>query len=402
MPRIAFIRQKYTDFGGAERFAAATLDTLMEHGARLSVIARNWCHQPGVEAIQINPFHLGRLWRDLGFARAACRAVKQRGFDLVQSHERLPCCDIYRAGDGVHREWLRQRQRMLGIGGRLALLISPYHRYVRAAERRVFTSPRLRAVICNSEMVREEILAHFGPVDARLEVIYNSVDLERFSPSLRVQAGAELRTGLAIPKHSLVFLFVGSGYERKGLAQVLRALQSLPSHCYLVVVGKDRHALRYKRLARRLGVSRRVHFAGAQLDTAPYYGCADVFVMPTLYDPFPNVVLEAMASGLPVVTSLKCGAVDLIRDGQNGYLCDALDVQGLAWRMRQLLDPGTRMRMGKASRDLVCGWTAKQMAGRLLGLYEDLLGSIHAPQASVIGSGDAPIKTQEAQPDRSE
>jgi UDP-glucose:(heptosyl)LPS alpha-1,3-glucosyltransferase len=154
---------------------------------------------------------------------------------------------------------------------------------------------------------------------------------------------------------------------------VLRALKQLPLHCYLVVVGKDRHARRYERLARRLGVSARVRFVGAQEDTTPYYGAADAFVLPTLYDPFPNVVLEAMASGLPVVTSRKCGAVDLIRDGENGYICDALDVEGLTWRMRELLDYTVRERLGYASRKLVEDWTAEQMAGRLLGLYRELL-----------------------------
>lgn len=373
-PRIALIRQKYTSFGGAERFAAAALEALVESGARLSVIARHWRHQPGVEAVKVNPFHIGRLWRDRGFAKAACEVVEERGFDLVQSHERLTCCDIYRAGDGVHREWLRQRRRTLSVPGRLAQLLSPYHRHVRSAERQVFSSPRLRAVICNSEMVRQEISDYFDPQDVRLEVIYNAVDLERFSPLLRSRFRQALLAELAIPERSLVYLFVGSGYERKGLAQVLSALKRLPLHCYLVVVGKDRHARRYERLARRLGVSARVRFAGPQEDTAPYYGAADAFVLPTLYDPFPNVVLEAMASGLPVVTSRKCGAVDLIRDGENGYVCDALDVDGLAWRMRELLDNGIRERLGYASRNLVEGWTAEQMVERLLGLYRGLLG----------------------------
>lgn len=373
-PRIALIRQKYTSFGGAERFAAAALEALVEQGARLSVITRNWRHQPGVETVKVNPFYVGRLWRDRGFARMACTVVDKRGFDLVQSHERLPCCDIYRAGDGVHREWLRQRGRALSLAGRLVQFLSPYHRHVRAAERRVFTSPRLQAVICNSEMVRQEIQDHFGPIKARLEVIYNAVDLDRFSPLLRSRFRQALLAELAIPERSLMYLFVGSGYARKGLAQVLRALKQLPLHCYLVVVGKDRHIRRYERLARRLGVSARVRFVGAQEDTAPYYGAADAFVLPTLYDPFPNVVLEAMASGLPVITSQKCGAVDLIRDGENGYVCDALDVDGLTWRMRELLDNRARERLGYASRKLVEKWTAEQMAGRLFGLYRELLG----------------------------
>lgn len=373
-PRIALIRQKYTSFGGAERFVAGVLDALVQSGARLSVIARHWQHQPGVESIKVKPFFVGRLWRDRSFARQACRVVEERGFDLVQSHERLACCDIYRAGDGVHREWLRQRARTLSLLGRLLQWLSPYHRYVCAAERRVFTSPRLRAVICNSEMVRQEILDHFGALDdVRLEVIYNAVDLNRFTPLLRSRFRQKMLNELVIPERSQVYLFVGSGFARKGLAQALRALSRLPLHCYLVVVGRDRHVRRYERLSRRLGVESRVRFVGPQEDTTPYYGAADALVLPTLYDPFPNVVLEAMASGLPVVTSLKCGAVDLIRDGENGFLCDALDVEGLAWRMRELLDPKLRDRLAFGSRSLVEGWTAEQMSARLMQLYRDLL-----------------------------
>ncbi|APZ43535.1 glycosyltransferase family 4 protein [Acidihalobacter ferrooxydans] len=372
-PRIALIRQKYTNFGGAERFAAAALAALIERGARLAVVARAWQHQPGVEIIKVDPFHIGRLWRDRSFAKAACNVIAQREFDLVQSHERLTCCDIYRAGDGVHAEWLRQRARILSPIGRVLQFLSPYHRYVRKAERALFTSGRLRAVICNSDMVRQEIIERFGEIDARIEIVYNAVDLERFSPLLRSRFRQSMLTELQLPERSLVYLFVGSGYARKGLAQALRALSQMPLHCYLVVVGKDRRLRRYRQLARRIGVEARVRFVGAVDDTTPYYGCADVFVLPTLYDPFPNVILEAMACALPVITSRKCGAVDLLRDGENGFVCDALDVDGLAWRMRELLDARAREKLGFAARNLLEGWNAALMADRLLSLYRDVL-----------------------------
>lgn len=372
-PRIVLIRQRYTRFGGAERFVAGALDSLAARGARLSVVTRRWEHQPGVEVIGVNPFHIGRLWRDWGFARAACRVVEQRGFDLVQSHERLACCDIYRAGDGVHRVWLRRREAAGGWRTRLGQWLNPYHRYVLRAEKRLFSSPRLKVVICNSRMVRDEIVECFGLPEDRIEVIYNAVDLNRFTPMLRTQHRRGQREQLGVPESAMVYLFVGSGFERKGLDTAIRALASLPSHCCLVVVGKDRAARRYRRLAHALGLAKRVFFAGPQVDTAPFYGMADALVLPTLYDPFPNVVLEALASGLPVIVSDSCGAVDIIRDGENGFVCPAADVEALVARMRRLMDVDLRARWMVVSRSLVERWHADEMTARLLALYRRVL-----------------------------
>ena len=371
--RMALIRQRYTHYGGAERFVAGALDALAQQGAQLVVIAREWQPQPGITWLPANPFYLGRRWRDRSFSRRACQWVKQGNFDLVQSHERLDCCDIYRAGDGVHREWLRQRARTLGIVGRFGQWLSPYHRYILRAERNLFTSQHLRAVICNSAMVRDEISAHFGPIPARIEVIYNAVDIQRFSPTLRLTQRTRILSELSIPETATVFLFVGSGFARKGLATTLRALAGLPRQAHLLVVGRDRHAHRYQRLARRLGVWSRVRFLGQQRDAAPFYGAADALVLPTLYDPFPNVILEAMACALPVITSFKCGAIDWIHDGENGFICTAQDVAGVAARMRLLLDMEYRERIGKAGLALVENRSIKKMAQQLLNLYADLL-----------------------------
>ena len=116
-----------------------------------------------------------------------------------------------------------------------------------------------------------------------------------------------------------------------------------------------------------------MHLVGRQADVRPWYGAADALVLPTLYDPFANVVLEAMASGLPVVTSLKCGAVDLIDSGRNGLLCDALDVPALAAHMEHLCDRRARERIGHAGRETVLPLSLDRMAGELMALYRALL-----------------------------
>jgi UDP-glucose:(heptosyl)LPS alpha-1,3-glucosyltransferase len=389
--RLALIRQRYTPYGGAERFVARALEALRHKGVAVTVIARQWKDgeaadggpaQDGepaaradarTELLRCDPFYLGRLWRDASFARVACRAVAAHAFDLVQSHERIACCDIYRAGDGVHAQWLDNRRRALGVWARLGIALNPYHAYVLRAERLLFSSRRLRAVICNSRMVAAEIRARFGVPEALLHVIYNGVDLDAFHPRLRERHRAAMRARLGFADTDMLYLMVGSGFERKGVPQLLEAFTRLRAeNARLLIVGADRRTRALRRRAAALGVGDRVVFAGPQRDVEPWYGAADCFVLPTLYDPFPNAALEAMAAGLPVITSASCGAAELIEEGQSGFVCDALDVGALAGRMRDM-DPASARSMGERARAAVAGLGSAAMADRLVQLYDSLL-----------------------------
>jgi UDP-glucose:(heptosyl)LPS alpha-1,3-glucosyltransferase len=372
MLKLALIRQRYAHDGGAERFVSRALEALRSRDVRLTLITREWRGGEGFEVITCNPFYLGRLWRDWSFARAVCRRLEKESFDLVQSHERISCCDVYRAGDGVHREWLRQRARTQGALGRFATALNPYHYYVKAAEKRLFGSVRLKAVICNSKMVKDEIRNHFGVAEEKLRVIYSGVDTRVFHPDLKRHRAA-VRAQYVIPEDATLFLFVGSGFARKGVSTLLEAMARLSAGTYLLVVGHDKNLEKYRARAQRLGLGSRVQFTGRQADAKPFYGAADGLVLPTLYDPFPNVALEAMASGVPVITSSKCGAAELIRDGENGFVCDALDSIALSERMRLLADREKGERIGKAARDTVAGLHLETMSDKLLELYGSLL-----------------------------
>jgi UDP-glucose:(heptosyl)LPS alpha-1,3-glucosyltransferase len=315
------------------------------------------------------------LWRDRSFAKAACRELAKPDYGLVQSHERIPCCDLYRAGDGVHREWLQQRARLRGSRSGFLTRLSPYHRYLLDAEKRLFQSERLKIVICNSQMVATEIQTHFGLPAERLRVIHNGVDTDRFHPGLKNQYRTCCRDQWGIAEEVPLFLFLGSGFERKGLGASLSALARLPAPAHLLIVGKDRHTKHYRKEAQRLGISQRVTFAGAQSDPRPFYAAADAFLLPTLYDPFPNVCLEAMACGLPIITSSKSGTQDILRQGENGYVLDALDISALADTLSALLEPTLRTSIGQAARKTVEPMSFERMADEYLALYEGLIES---------------------------
>jgi UDP-glucose:(heptosyl)LPS alpha-1,3-glucosyltransferase len=370
-PRIALVRGRYDPSGGAERFVASAMAALESLGVATTLVTRSWPDHDG-SAIVLDPFHVGSLWRDRGFAAAVCAELKRRRFDLVQSHERIACCDVYRAGDGVHAEWLAQRVRVQSPLAAFATRMSPHHRYLVAAESALFTSARLRAVICNSEMVRREIAQRFGTSLDKLVLIRNAVDAAMFNPGLRVEMRSAVRQQLAIPEQANVALHVGSGFERKGVAGFLAALARAAGAPWGIVVGRDKRAARYAELARRLGLAPRVRFVGSVSDVRPYYAAADSFVLATLYDPFPNAALEAMASGLPLVTTSHCGAAEMVTEGESGFVRDALDIAGLAGVLGGL-DPATAARMGANARDAVASLTPELMAREYLALYQRLL-----------------------------
>ena len=156
------------------------------------------------------------------------------------------------------------------------------------------------------------------------------------------------------------------------MAAVLEALARVAAKPWGIVVGKDKRAARYVALAARLGIAARVRFVGTVSDVRPYLAAADSFLLATLYDPFPNAALEAMASGLAIVTTPHCGAAELVAEGENGFVRDALDIAGLAAALARL-DPACAARMGARARESVAGLTPAAMAAEYLALYERLL-----------------------------
>ncbi|MGY5954803.1 glycosyltransferase family 4 protein [Kosakonia sp. BK9b] len=370
--RLAIVRQKYRPDGGAERFVSRALSALSNQDLELNVITREWQGEKQDDwHIHIcDPFKWGRISRERGFAQAARALWQQQQFDIVQSHERIPGCDIYRAGDGVHRRWLLQRTRILP-GWRARMLMNDrYHRYVMNAEREMYQAPELKAVICNAAMIKQEIIEDFAVDAEKIHVIYNSIDSTRFTPGDSAHRAA-LRQKLDLPSNAVVFCFVGSGFERKGLASAIQAIAGTPA--YLIVVGQDKAEKRYRALAATLGCEKQIRFLGMQKETLPYYQASDALLLPTLYDPFPNVILEAMACGLPVITSKSCGGAEFIAQGENGFVCDALDITALKASVTAIPLLEKNYNMGMAARKKVMDATPERLSSQLISLYKNFM-----------------------------
>lgn len=370
--RLALVRQKYRPDGGAERFVARALEALENQDLDLNVITREWQGDidPNWHIHLCDPAKWGRVSRERGFANAAREIWQKEKFDIVQSHERIAGCDIYRAGDGVHRRWLLQRSRIMPAWRSKLLLADRFHRYVMRAEQEMYAAPELKSVICNAQMIKDEIMADFGLPDEKITVIYNAIDNQKFLPATEALRH-QLRQQMNIPQSAHCLIFVGSGFERKGLEAAIRATALTGS--ILLVVGQDKDEKRYLGLAQSLGCSDRIRFMGVQKQTLPFYQAADALLLPTLYDPFPNVILEAMSCGLPVITSQTCGGSEFITQGENGFVCYALDVKMLAESIHALPALLIGSSMSLAARTRILEETPARLSRQLLDLYKKIL-----------------------------
>jgi UDP-glucose:(heptosyl)LPS alpha-1,3-glucosyltransferase len=372
--RLLFVRQRFSSFGGGELILDRTMAALKERGVDVALLGRSWSGGREGEFIECNPSRFPRFLRERKFATAACGRLAQESSALVQSHERLPCCDIFRAGDGVHAAFIEHRQRGLGALAGAALSLHPFHRSVIALEREMFASPRLKAVIANSHMVADEIVRHFNFSREKIHLVPNGIDLARFHPDARARFRMSTRRQLGTGERKPVALFVGSGFKRKGLDAAIAALAKGNPDAELWVVGHDRHPSAYKRLAERIGVNlRRI---GPVDDPLPYYASADILVLPSIYDPFPSTAIEALACGLPVVTSTSCGAKEAVEQLDPGLVRDAYDIDGLSNAITRAFalaaGPDTLTR----ARAVANGYDMNAMIDRLLRLYANLgLGS---------------------------
>jgi UDP-glucose:(heptosyl)LPS alpha-1,3-glucosyltransferase len=371
--RILFVRQRFSSFGGGELILDRLIRQLADEGADVSIMARSWPAGPtGIGFIRCDPPRVTRALRDRLFAAAACRLVGAQTGALVQAHERIPCCDIYRAGEGVHAAYLERREQGASGLARAGLRMSPFHRSVLGLERALFKSRRLKAVVAISRMVAEDIGRHYDYPPERVHHIPNGVDLGRFNPAVRSTFREAIRSQIGVADETPVVLFVGSGFARKGLAAMIRALPRLKNHAELWVVGYDSRARRYREMAERIGVGNRVRFFGPQQDPLPWYGASDISVLPSVYEPFGSTALEAMACGVPTVVSTSCGARELVEKFDPALVRNAMDESDLAGGLDLAFDLARRPEKAIAVRAAAEMFSFDRMVEGMLALYRGL------------------------------
>ncbi|HBH35123.1 MAG TPA: glycosyl transferase family 1 [Gammaproteobacteria bacterium] len=373
--RLAIIRKNYRPDGGAERIIERMLSQLQRHyQLEISLLTQEWKsdHDSAMNIINLPKHGWTRTARFKSFIEETQVLLQKHPFDIVQSHERVPGCQIYRAGDGVHKEWIDIRCKESSQFKCKTLRASRFHRAVINAERALFYHQDLEYVICNSRQIKNEILFHYPEIpQSRIRVIHNGINLGHFTRSTGTQRQST-RTQLGLLPDDPVLISVGSGFYRKGVATTLRALAETPAW-KLIIVGKEKEQKRYQKLCNDLGVRKRVFFVGVQQDVRPFYAAADLLAHPALYDPFPNVVLEAMACGIGIITSDKCGASEVISEGENGYVIPPGEHLQLGRILEQCNDHDMLQQLGGNAYQTAMHFTVERMTDSLVSLYASIL-----------------------------
>src|SRR5262245_38836549 len=312
--KLALICRPLRFDGGVETATAGLVAELSRRGHAIDMLTTgeqgDW---PGVRVRRLPVVRQPSALRMLSFAMAARRAVRDAGYDIVQSHERTLCQDVYRAGEGVHRAYLAAM-------GRRWAGVSPQHRLVCLLEGRIFQLRTARHIVAISASGKAEIERLYGTPSDRVSLVYIAVDLCRFTPGMRARFGHATREALGLAADAWVVLFVGSGFERKGLRPLLLALGRMDDAGSRLVVAGRGQTRPYRELAERLGLAERVTWVGAYREVELLYSAADVVGLPALYEPFGNGHLEALAAGVPVLTSARAGGLEVVTSGVNGWV----------------------------------------------------------------------------------
>ncbi len=325
--RVAVVRRQCgLDLGGAERYCANVAIWLSRLGHKVTVIADS-SKVEGIDFKRARVWGRGSILKNLSFFHSVRSVLKARDIDCIYGLSRIKGADFLRISDPLHRAWLE-----LGYSGRKIpwqlRRLTPRHLFLLFQEKEAIGSARF--VITNSNLVKGQILRYYPIEPQRVITIYNGVDLERFHQMKEGQR-RRLRASLSLgKKDSFLILFVGSDWKRKGLLPLLEAVSALKRDLdfHLLVIGVEAGKGLLK-ACQGLNLLENVSFLGKRVDVERFYMACDLLCLPTYYDPFANVCLEAMACAMPVITTRTNGASELVERMDEGLVVEPGDVAAL-------------------------------------------------------------------------
>jgi UDP-glucose:(heptosyl)LPS alpha-1,3-glucosyltransferase len=363
--RVALVIDRFDPGrGGGEGYAVSLAQGLAARGHEVHIFAQSW-EEPsgGLRYHGLPRISYPRWAKAMMLAVTAQRRVGRQGFHVVHGFGGVPGVDVHRPGGGAELAWLAQEIRSRERGWDRAATAFRRTLSMKLAinllvEGRLYRPTSPTWVVANSAKVRSDILRCHRSMDpGRIRLIPNGVDLRRYHPENRERLGKEVRRRLGLSEETTVLLFMAHNFRLKGLHCLMRALGGLEDRrgtppWVLLVAGRGRRGP-FEVLAQRCGIGERTLFLGPMREPEAVLGASDVLVHPTFYDPFSNVCLEAMASGLPVVTSSQNGAGEIIREGESGFvISDPNRTDLLRERIMTLMDRRRREAMGQLARGI--------------------------------------------------
>lgn len=353
-PEVIILKNSYSPAhdgtqGGLEKYTDRSATFFAKRGCRVTLLTTTPRRPPKSKRKGSPPYRIRSLGRTfspsvlnlLAFDHRCREWISREKPPFVFGMDRNSYQTHYRVGEGVHAAFLRRRCQAESRWKSFSFPLNPLHRTILSFEKQTLESPRIRGIFTNSWMVREEILSHYSISDpSKIHVIHNGVEWEELSlPFASWEEGrAETAQRFQLDLNRFQFLFIGHGFRRKGLTYLLKGLALLPKDSFqLVCVGKERNLGPYLKQIRTLGLEGAVRLVAEQERIYPFLQTADALVIPSLYDPFANVTVEALAMGVQVISSQFNGGKEIL-NGQNGTLIeDIFEPDSMAKALQEAL-----------------------------------------------------------------
>lgn len=325
--KIALVHMRHAKVGGTELFLNQLSKYLCEQGEDVTIICRTHDEpsHPNIKFVQLKPFSIGKAHRVYQFAKAVEKHVEANHYDVVYGLGKTWTHDLIRIGGGTrkHVVELRKNQKP-SWRDRVSLYI----------ERRSVQNDQCKVIVSNSNKTSEELIADYGVDPKKIVTIHNAVETKRFDRERLKPEVDKLVQELGIDTSIPTFLFLGSGYNRKGLKSLLDAYKLIDFKSNLLIVGNENHPEEYMDYAKQLGVYDSCRFLGKQSQPELYFSLSDCYILPTQYEPFGFTVIEALSCGTPTITTQDCGAKEVIDSSVSTVLSTGYSSQELANAMK--------------------------------------------------------------------
>jgi UDP-glucose:(heptosyl)LPS alpha-1,3-glucosyltransferase len=365
--RIALIVHDYHDHGGHARYVRELAHSFRDEH-EVHVFASVWEESDprGITFHYVPSIRWFALTGILSFILPATFLIGS-GFDVIHSQGLCGFRHHVNTAHFIEKAWLeelRKRGVKRGLSWFLRwFLVVPLEKLSLSAK---FSSK----VIAISKKNKDDLVQYYKMSPSDIHVIYHGVDIEKFHPDKKSGIGLRIRKNLGIKDDEIAAIFVGN--LQKGILPLLQAMVTINQLKLVVVSGSD--PSKYVELSDKIGISDRISWVPKSRDVQNYFAACDLFVFPTVYEPFGMVIFEAMASGLPVLTSRSAGAAELVEDGQEGWLLDdPWDSSELARKIKDAIsNPKNLLEVGKRARQKVTRYTWEYCASETLRLYGEL------------------------------
>jgi UDP-glucose:(heptosyl)LPS alpha-1,3-glucosyltransferase len=333
--------------GGVERIVFECARYLASQGHAVDVFANEWEPDATVplQYQKVPVRHRPGFLKGRSYFQNASKLIENADYDVLSTHGCVCPLDGVHWVQSVHAAWLEKSRELRGswsLDG-LKQRLNPLHPSLLALERKHFQDRRYSKIIATTPQVREDLGRLYGVPSSDVVIIPNGFSPAEFNPAATASRRAAMRVSLSLQPHNLAILFVANELERKGLPVLFSAIAKLNDPSIRVIVAGKPPMSQVMAMAEKVGIASQVIPFGSTPDIAGLHAAADLFVLPTLYEAFCLAILEALGSGLPVITSNIPGARDAIQPGINGMLVNnPLDIGQLATTIQLLLKQDRR------------------------------------------------------------